>query len=260
LATLRALGIILLFAAAIKTYDAAVDSTTLSGHCLPPWLMLPVIEAEFFLGVWLLSSLWTAQARVAACVCFAVVALTQGIAGQRSCACLGQIELSPWIAFAFDVCAIGAIFLWRPVSERSVTALQLRAVLGIALAGGAGVAVVMTNAITETSHHMGLHIVPSLVDFGSLTQGGAASVPIHINNNTDETFAIEEMSSSCVCLWLQPSSRVVLPGERMSGELWLNLAHEPEFLGNLLMTLKLDDPSGHRSLTIQAKARVRPGA
>jgi hypothetical protein len=115
--TRTTLGLVLAAAAGLKLQEwwgGAVSPT--APHS--PVARLTLIEAELFLGLWLLSGFAPTLAWRATLGCFTVflaVALHRGISGLASCDCFGRLAVSPWATAALDAAAVGSLLIWRPL-------------------------------------------------------------------------------------------------------------------------------------------------
>lgn len=105
------LGSVLVTAGALKAYQLATEPVAAVGFFGSRWLVIGLVEFELGLGLWLIAGLYARALRVVALgsfACFAVVALARMLAGERSCACFGSVEVSPYLALAFDAAAVAA--------------------------------------------------------------------------------------------------------------------------------------------------------
>lgn len=152
----RFLGVVLVAAAALKSMPGwpAHEVGVLFGN---RWLAALEIVVESLLGVWLIIGCRPAEARWAAMatfLSFSFVAGAKSFRGEQSCGCLGQtVAINPWVALAFDLFALWALWRWpvqtsgtvdrpRPAPARSIacvffglgtTALTLSAYAGLEL-------------------------------------------------------------------------------------------------------------------------------
>lgn len=118
-----AFGLLLFSAAFLKGYEL-FEAPLLDAN---PWysraFQIAAVEAEWVLGLWLLSGLWRWGVRWAALAAFhtfLAVSVTRALAGEETCGCFGRVPISPiWMA-ALDLAAILALWLWRPPKGRGV--------------------------------------------------------------------------------------------------------------------------------------------
>ena len=110
-------GLVLLAAAGLKLSGLEVSPYAQFGWLSTSWVQLAAIEWELVLGIWLISGLYArvgTYAGVFTFLTFGIVSCYLGIVGQASCGCFGTVEISPWIAFAVDVLAIGVLLIGYP--------------------------------------------------------------------------------------------------------------------------------------------------
>ncbi len=126
---LAILGLVLLFAAAMKAYTPVSEAPEKAGWLSRPAVILAAIEMEIALGVWLLSGIRRRLAWRAALGCFMVFACVSaynGLIGAASCGCFGQLHTNPWHTAAFDATAVAALLLFRPRSNPADAASSKR--------------------------------------------------------------------------------------------------------------------------------------
>src|SRR5262245_6053936 len=144
------LGMVLLVAGTLKTMSGGyaegsrflVDSQ---------WAALVSVGVEVGVGLWLISGAWAKKARAVAAALFltlAVLALREAMLGKESCGCFGNlIRVSPWVTFAFDLCAVAGLGWSSTRQSNNQAALARQAayayfcVAGFVVAIGASVAV-----------------------------------------------------------------------------------------------------------------------
>lgn len=128
------LGILLLFAAGLKTHQLSTEPLVSPGILSSRLFVIALIQFEIVLGCWLISGWLPRASTYMAIVCFAVFAchsLFQSFAGSRTCGCFGKFAVNPIWAFGVDLFAVLALFWTRAVlAERSRDALffKLRSV------------------------------------------------------------------------------------------------------------------------------------
>jgi hypothetical protein len=112
------LGLALLVAATFKGYQLANDTVpgTTVWNSRPFLVGLVLFELAF--GLWLWTGLYPCLTRLAAialCFAFFEASLYQVVAGQSTCGCMGQLDISPWWTMVFDGLALTAlVFLPAP--------------------------------------------------------------------------------------------------------------------------------------------------
>ncbi len=117
-----AVAAILITAAVLKTHQLATEPVLGTGLLESRWFLIVVVQFELLLGFWLTSGLairWAWWIAVATFSLFAVGAGAKGVAGEPSCGCFGRVPTNPWFAFWIDVCAVVALWCFRPWLHRS---------------------------------------------------------------------------------------------------------------------------------------------
>lgn len=196
-----------------------------------PRLEVATIEIEALLGLWLLSG-WSERAgRLAALAFFVILAsasLFMALAGQRSCGCFGPIAVSPWLAFAFDVSAVGALATCRPSPRgrlRSSTSSRWVLLTGL----GAATLLIMTggafflgfeNPIDALARLRGdlVTVEPPVTDVGEGERNAQRSFSITLKNHTDQPVRVYGGTASCYCLATEDLPITLLAGESRSIE------------------------------------------
>ncbi len=120
--TLRiVIAIILLFAAAMKTYALwSPDVQTPTYFGMPLWVPEVGVVAEWILGAWLLVGVLPYLAWLCTLVCFGIflcLSLRASIAGATACGCFGFLSTSPWLTSLMDAAILVALVVIRPSSE-----------------------------------------------------------------------------------------------------------------------------------------------
>jgi hypothetical protein len=109
-----------LLAAGLKGYELFAGPLPATSLWTSRSFLFGVIEAESFLGLWLLSGLWARGARWTALAAFGVffaVSLTKGLSGEASCGCFGPLPVSPQWSAGLDLGAIIALWLLHPAES-----------------------------------------------------------------------------------------------------------------------------------------------
>jgi hypothetical protein len=155
---LNSLGIFLIATAALKAFRPSNADALEVAYELPQALMVFVVQAELFVGTWLLLRVWPRGAWWAAIglfTGFAGFSLYRGLAGYETCGCFGSFAVNPWWTFTFDIFILGSLLLIGPaVKSMYGSALRSTKVLvgGIACAAMSVTALVLMvsqPAITE---------------------------------------------------------------------------------------------------------------
>jgi hypothetical protein len=114
------LGLLLLSAAALKGYEVAAAPLPETSLWSSRGFLIGVIEAEFGLGLWLLSGRFPCAARWTALVAFQAFfafSLIKVMRGEARCGCFGPAPISPLGAAGLDLAAILSLWLWHPPED-----------------------------------------------------------------------------------------------------------------------------------------------
>jgi hypothetical protein len=120
---LAALGILLLVAAGLKTFQLSTEPIVGRGLLNSRGVLLAVVEIELLFGAWLLSGLFSEYAWCASLLMFssfALVSAFNAISGADSCGCFGDIVVNPWITLLFDCAVVATLICFRPCRCRRV--------------------------------------------------------------------------------------------------------------------------------------------
>lgn len=242
---LRSLGLLLLVAAGLKAYGLAVDPVSPLGLFSAGWFQVGLIELEVLLGLWLLSGVQPLAAWLVASAlfgCFAVFSLYQGLVGQTSCGCFGQLSVSPWHALGLDVLALVALALGRP--ERAAFRAGPRPVLLRPLTTGAGylagaaallgpfagAALYQFGSLEAAAAYLrGERIVvdPGLVDVGTGAAGELREVRVEVANFTDRPVRVIGGTSDCSCGVTSKLPQTIPAGGRRAVDVTVRLPGRP---------------------------------
>lgn len=113
-------GAFLLIASALKGYDLATVPTTETNLYTSHWFLIAVVEAEFALGLWLISGLlslfvrWTA---LGAFVVFFFISVSKALAGETNCGCFGPVPANPRYTAGLDFGVVLSLYLWHPTQN-----------------------------------------------------------------------------------------------------------------------------------------------
>jgi hypothetical protein len=153
-------GLLLLVAAMLKTYQMASEPAVETSWVTSRWFQIAVVEWELLLGLGLLTGVIPRATRLAAIVSFAVFAVYnvyQVSASEGSCGCFGKISIDPMYTLWLDVVVVLALLLWDPgfASTHGLVSSRTAGAFAVFLLAGAGVALVMTGAVTSTLDKQG---------------------------------------------------------------------------------------------------------
>ncbi len=241
-----ALGLLLLVAAGLKLVGQNVAPYAQFGFLIHPSVQLAAVEWEIVLGLWLLfGSRWWGGAwfaAVATFLVFAGVSLSLGVSGQASCGCFGQIEASPWHAFALDVAALVLLVIARPnfrrmlLLDRSQVRRGFRHALvlfiGASLVFGGVVGLVSLtfgSPDAALAHLRGerISICPRTVNVGRVEPHQRIEVSVEVVNRTDRPVRLIGGTSDCSCVTINDLPTTLAPGEarQVSVEVRLPAVH-----------------------------------
>jgi len=220
---------------------------------LDSWGLVALTEMELALGWALLSNISPQLVRWIALVLFGAftcVALSRTAGGASSCSCAGNLQISPMLAVAVDVCILAALWRWRPASRPVRT--WLMAALSVGLLA---VTPWPLLAAFRPAPYPRLVVTP-VIDLGQLAPGERREFTLGVRNPHDQPVEIAALESSCP--WLQSKglpSRVA-PGEQQSLDMTLDLSREPGFAGPLSVAVTGRTTTGEIAFVTEVGIRV----
>ena len=117
----RVLGVVLLLAGSLKTYDAFAGAWTSQPEtAVGRWGMGGAVALEIVLGLWLLLGHKPVITRKLVYLCFTAflgVSLAKALARESSCGCFGPVPMNPWITAGMDALVLLALLLFRPAQS-----------------------------------------------------------------------------------------------------------------------------------------------
>jgi len=206
------LGLLLLAAAYQKFRDLTWEPFG-KALFIPPGLRIIFIEVEAILGAWLLTgvarrTLWSVS--VLYFTILAGVSVYLASHGEPTCGCFGRVAFNPWLAFAIDLAAIGALAVTAPrfgalaesthtagasggrtVALWAAIAFGMVAVVQVVRAGGmapAWEALIAQSVIAE----------PTVTEIGSGTNEESALFQVTLHNYSDHVVQIIGGTNNCV--------------------------------------------------------------
>lgn len=95
-------------------------------------------------------------------------------------------------------------------------------------------------------------------NFGTLTPETRLEVPVTLVNNGLFPITLGSISASCECVTIKLEGDRVNPGEKLQGVVALDLSHDPNFKGGLLLSVDADvaGSNGERAFRIEITATV----
>jgi Protein of unknown function (DUF1573) len=228
-------GVLLLAAAALKTYGAFRGLVSPLGAFASPWVQFALVQAECLLGVWLLSGWYPRGAWAATMLTFAgfaAISAYQGRIGQASCGCFGALSVKPWYTFGLDLFVLAVLGFARPrqqtlmsgheppalpsFARNAIPVVITTAVLLVALTTTATVRYGSPAAALAQLRGERLSVSPSVVDFGDAPGGETREAAIDLTNRTEHPLRVVGGTSDCACTVLQDLPVTVAPGETRS--------------------------------------------
>jgi hypothetical protein len=253
------LGVILLVAAGTKTYDLITSSFPEMPLHIPQWLWGWLLAFELLLGSWLIFPWHPHLVRTVALITFGgflVSALFLALSGVSSCACFGTFKVNPWTTTFLDLCAMVALWFWRPNSDflgAAPKVLLPTAFVACFLALGLTFSSV---AQTPKSTSLLTPLTPE-IDLGTVASGSSSNFEFSLRNLGSRRVLLGPVQTSCPCLRVILARAVVDPSEDLEGNATLDLNGEPEFVGNLAIQVRGLTTTGQDAFRMQIRARVK---
>jgi hypothetical protein len=103
-----------------------------------------------------------------------------------------------------------------------------------------------------------LPLVPSeaSLNLGQAAPGGQKSRAFWLTNRSAATVEVVEITTSCDCLKLELPERTLAPGRKVEGYLQLDLRKEPQFIGNLGITVEGKGKKGETAFAMEVHVAV----
>lgn len=232
-ACLRATGVLLFLAAALKAWDVSTDPdwhATGASHAAEK---VAILQYEVLLSLWLLSGWFPLGSSFIAALtflCFSIVNCYQGLVNEPSCGCFGRAQLSPWIALVLDV----AVFSMNAAAFRQLRrkaasfdarklSLEARQAFRKALRVGVGVSLIVAAlaiagiAITGSPRALLASLrgeyasaAPALINLGRGEPGESRDATIDLYNWSDHSITFLGSQDDCAC-WLTRDLPIVVP-------------------------------------------------
>jgi hypothetical protein len=249
-----AAGLVLVFSSAAKGMHLASDPFATGPALLSRGLSVGLVVGELGLGLWLLAGVLPSSARSVAVCCFGLffaVSLEKAVAGEVSCACFGNLTVTPWLTAALDAGLVVALLVGG-VPAAPPAPLRRAGLVGLL---GVGLA----SAVALESPDPGappLRAEPAIVDLGTLGRGQRAEADIVLRNPTGREVQISSVTSSCPCLSFHLPWNQVGSGQTAQGTVVLDLSREPDFSGGLLIEVKGFSGEGRTALRFSIRVTV----
>lgn len=227
------LGSVLLIAAALKSYPLAADGELRAGLLHSPWLVMAVIQLELLLALGLLLNFWPKGTWAATLACFglfAAVSAFRAVSGESSCGCFGRVPVKPAWTAAMDLVAVLSLLLWRPRHDSSTPAMRYEQIPRRALTLGAawlciGLPIGLTGLLSSPWKQETFPIVPlpEELNLGTIWTSGDFSHTLRLRNLSSRELGITNLTATCGCTAIEPSSLVIPAGETRAVTLKLHI-------------------------------------
>jgi hypothetical protein len=185
--------------------------------------------------------------------CFAVYNWSQGTAGPVSCACLGAIRLSPWMAFTLDLAVVSLLIYGQPVPTSALTRAQLATTTGLFCLAG-----VLAPSVGHLTTRDGLlDLFPKVLDLGTVPQGTSGQAEFLLRNTSSKSVVITQLETSCPCLAIRLPTMAIPPGAELRAEACLDMSRQPHFAGHLAIAFRATTPEETPAFGLLVLADVR---
>lgn len=230
-------GLLLVVAAGLKMLAMAGD-VRMQSH-LGNLIILAFLEAEAFLGLWLLigvrhSLSWhLAIAFFLGAICVDVTSL---IHGKTDCGCFGDVSMSPWVPLVISVFFLSALLVFRPpINVRYNAGTGVR---GIVRHWPVAACIVfpllgLTSAFIMGSYFEVIVAQPATIDLGHVDRDEVREVAISLRNLGSRETTVMGARTSCTCRVIRGLPAKIVPG----GQLEIVLRIKPaggKFSGRVL--------------------------
>jgi hypothetical protein len=232
------LGLILVIAGILKGHQVLTEPLAEIDLLTSRWFLTLLVEFEVMFGIWLVAGLWPVKTRRFAIIWFAMllaITLFQIVQGKSTCPrCFGSVPVSAFAVLALDLAAVALLWYFKPDGSLAPPIdsqrLRLALVLCVFLAIGIPAAMAMVR-FGPTSYP--LRVEPAIVDLGNVPQASQNETTVWLTNVTSEPIEVADIRTSCPCLEIDFSPRMLAPGERRAARVLLDLNGEHPFAGDI---------------------------
>jgi len=197
---IRLIGIVLIAAATLKVSGVRAASAAAQADWLANLVSKGAIATgEFALGAWFISGVAVLAARWTAAVlflAFSIISASAGVAGAPSCGCMGNLTISPWIIFGFDLTVLLLLLFlrfkanWQPADR-----FAIRLMLGTGIACAVGVSILTASfgslaAAWASIKNQPIAIDPVVVSLGECRAGEPMEAHVAFTNLTSERIQV----------------------------------------------------------------------
>jgi hypothetical protein len=256
----RLVGGLLVLAALLKAQrllqGPAVAAT---GVFDAPWFQTCLIVFEWALGTALLVRVQPKICKFAGVGTFSAflcVSVVRAAGGERSCACMGNVPVSPWLTSAVDLAAFACLVRWPSAPRPRRPWAELLWCLPLAAVGLAVIPAGVRWQFSESTSRVLQSTTPELrVDH--LASGKQTTVSLVLRNTLGQDVLVDHVSSSCPCLSALNLPWRFQPAEEKEVFLRLDLSRETDFAGSLGITYNARLSSGVTAFQGVVRATVR---
>jgi len=223
------LSLFLLTAALLKAWALVTDPLVADPVFGSPTVLALVMLVESGVGFWLLWGGWPRLARIVVSLLFLVFAgaslYLAAFAKTSTCGCLGNIPVSPWLAFGFDVAVLLFLHLVMP-NNQVFYQINLDGLFGraLALVGGTGVLLAFCFTILTLlngSVYEGLarlrgekvSVRPPVTDVGEGMLGENRAFTVTLYNHGHSPIRVSGGTSNCSCVAIR-NLPAIIPGHQ----------------------------------------------
>ena len=111
------------------------------------------------------------------------------------------------------------------------------------------------NAAQGPKTHLLLDVSPASIDMGEVAPGGQKQATFSLTNSGSQAVELAKIDSSCPCLMVDVPSRIA-PGEQVVGRAKLDLRDEPNFTGDLAITITGRSRTGQLAFRMTVEVHV----
>ncbi len=217
------IGVVLFLAAAFKTHELATTPTLGDSLLENRYLLMAVIQFEFFLALWLFSGLYPRLAwkiTLGLFSIFTAVTLYKALSGEASCGCFGRVAINPWYTLLLDSSAVGLLIYFRSDVSLLKRAFTFRCIFARSTALVAGWCLLAIPSTWAIASLQPMNAVEDLSQIGQIFQGldGKKTIVVEPEKWIGKPFPLLPFIDNAACE-LQSSKGALQ--ERLSEGHWL---------------------------------------
>jgi hypothetical protein len=256
------LGLILVIAGILKGHQVLTEPLAEADLVTSRWFLTVVVEFEVMFGLWLLAGLWPVKTRRLAIFWFAIlsaITLYQILQGKPTCPrCFGAVPVSASAVLGLDLAAVALLWWFKPDGRfaPSIDSQRLRLALVLCVYLAIGIPAAMALVRFGPTFYP-LRVEPAVVDFGNVLQASQNETTVWLTNATSEPIEVAELRTSCPCLDIDFSPRMIAPGERRAASVLLDLNRELRFAGDVEIQVQGIAATRRIAFALVVRANVR---